>query len=695
MVLINKRRKVAVIGQHSVYKIQETTTTYIPNEAVRSVHPDEARYLKMFHSVDLSSNFYFSYSYDLTRTLQHNMAAPARLSSGEANSDEDEDEDDYGERLTFPDAPGQQYAFRSRPLRKFVWNAWLLAPVERRAHPDWLVRVTHGFVDQANVCVWGRGVHVTLVARRSSRYAGTRFLKRGANQRGHVANEVETEQMVHDACLSSLHRGRFSSFVQLRGSVPAHWSQATGTGVKMVPKPPIQIDVSDPYAETPALHLADLLDRYGAPVVLLNLVKRRERKRHERLLGDELKTAVRYLNQFLSGRHHIQHVPFDMARANRRRVRADVMSRLAAIAEAAVRRTGVFLSRAPPHQGVSGRRVPDSRAPNHLVQTGVVRTNCVDCLDRTNTAQFAVGKCALAHQLTALGLVDAPARLQFDTDCARVLEALYEDHGDTLALQYGGSQLVHRVNTYRKTAPWTAQGSDVRHTLSRYLSNTFSDADKQNAINLFLGLFRPDDSRPRIWEAASDAQLHRKPPLKRSPPITRWLDPAIERVLPLPRSLLDKSCRDLFSVAGADADAVEMIDAYSDCHRPDVLTELSDAHAYTLTNTLRDFMPNFTVDYSPFSVRVGPGRRQEGRPLPPPPSAASSATSSSSSSSEPSDSSDDDAAPLESDRSCSQSSHATAAVTPHTFRNLFPSMLQVYGSEPIHPLKPDLLLYKK
>jgi hypothetical protein len=32
-------------------------------------------------------------------------------------------------------------------------------------------------------------------------------------------------------------------------------------------------------------------------------------------------------------------------------------------------------------------------------QTGVVRVNCVDCLDRTNTAQFAIGKCALAYQV--------------------------------------------------------------------------------------------------------------------------------------------------------------------------------------------------------------------------------------------------------------------------------------------------------
>lgn len=81
-------------------------------------------------------------------------------------------------------------------------------------------------------------------------------------------------------------------------------------------------------------------------------------------------------------------------------------------------------------------------------QTGIIRTNCVDCLDRTNTAQFAIGKCALGFQLCALGVLESP-KLEFDSDCVRMLEELYEDHGDTLALQYGGSQLVHRIKTYR------------------------------------------------------------------------------------------------------------------------------------------------------------------------------------------------------------------------------------------------------
>ncbi len=53
----------------------------------------------------------------------------------------------------------------------------------------------------------------------------------------------------------------------------------------------------------------------------------------------------------------------------------------------------------------------------------------------------------------------------------RMLEELYEDQGDTLALQYGGSQLVHRIKGYRKIAPWTSSSRDIMQTLSRYYSN--------------------------------------------------------------------------------------------------------------------------------------------------------------------------------------------------------------------------------
>lgn len=50
-----------------------------------------------------------------------------------------------------------------------------------------------------------------------------------------------------------------------------------------------------------------------------------------------------------------------------------------------------------------------------LLQQGVCRTNCIDCLDRTNAAQFAIAKAALELQLHALGLLQEPF-LSYDND---------------------------------------------------------------------------------------------------------------------------------------------------------------------------------------------------------------------------------------------------------------------------------------
>lgn len=305
-----------------------------------------------------------------------------------------------------------EYAFRSTSRKRFVWNAFLLRPMEKIMQRDWMLEVIHGFISQSKVSIFGRPVYVCLIARRSTRFAGTRYLKRGANFMGDVANEVETEQIVIDG-------HRLSSFVQMRGSVPSHWSQDNS---KIVPKPPIQLDLPDPYSLTPGKHFDRLLFQFGAPIIILNLVKKRERRKHESILSHVVKQSVQYLNQFLPPQHRVRYVHFDMARKSRSG--GSVMASLASIAESVVQQTGLFF-----------RDPSTTTAQPSTRQTGLVRVNCVDCLDRTNTAQFAIGKCALAHQLCRMDLLRPPPQLEFDSDCITMLESLYEDHGDTLALQ--------------------------------------------------------------------------------------------------------------------------------------------------------------------------------------------------------------------------------------------------------------------
>lgn len=46
------------------------------------------------------------------------------------------------------------------------------------------------------------------------------------------------------------------------------------------------------------------------------------------------------------------------------------------------------------------------------------------------------------------------------------------------------------------------------HTISRYYSNAFADADKQNGMNIFLGIFEPSLYNFHIWDLEKDVYLH-------------------------------------------------------------------------------------------------------------------------------------------------------------------------------------------
>lgn len=82
------------------------------------------------------------------------------------------------------------------------------------------------------------------------------------------------------------------------------------------------------------------------------------------------------------------------------------MARLGEIAYTAVCKTGLFQSQELyGKQGALQLQLSQLGQPGGgpqlkgRLQTGLIRVNCVDCLDRTNTAQFALGRCALGLQV--------------------------------------------------------------------------------------------------------------------------------------------------------------------------------------------------------------------------------------------------------------------------------------------------------
>lgn len=267
LILITSQRRVATVAGHAVFAVESTEIVELSAKAALSSAEknDERRYARLLATMDLANDFYFAPSFPLTASLQSTALGTA-----------------------------------SSPWSSpHCWTAHLAAPfatcLEPAALSRWLTPLIHGFVGQLELAVGG-GCSATLVARRSARFAGTRFRKRGVSDAGEAANEVEVEQTV-DAGVWPQAKGtrgarprpRCASVVQLRASIPLFWSQ---TASPLSPKPEILITRHDPAYGATRAHFDGLAARYaipgdtcGAPVlVCLSLVKAEEKRQREGVL---------------------------------------------------------------------------------------------------------------------------------------------------------------------------------------------------------------------------------------------------------------------------------------------------------------------------------------------------------------------------------------------------------------------------
>lgn len=336
LVMITNKSRLGTVCGHPVYGVADTKVVQIcdhgevdgmERKGIKSLFGEDAargisrlaradeermerRYFRMFCELDMSNDFFFSYTFALNNHLQANVT---RKRSSLATS------------------------FESM----FVWNAYLARPVVqalgREAASLWLVPLVHGFFQQMTLSLFGRIFSVTLISRRSRYFAGTRYHKRGVSDTGYVANEVETEQIV-DGGWDAQNRRRISSVVQLRGSVPLFWSQESGT---LYPKPGITIQRFDPFYEATKKHYERVAQRYGRPVVNLSLLKSHDLREH--LLHDAFGKAIDNLNQLVPADSRMAYVHWNFSR--RSRVGGDqdeVLSELCSIARGALALTGIF-----------------------------------------------------------------------------------------------------------------------------------------------------------------------------------------------------------------------------------------------------------------------------------------------------------------------------------------------------------------
>uniref|UniRef100_A0A803KQX4 SAC domain-containing protein n=1 Tax=Chenopodium quinoa TaxID=63459 RepID=A0A803KQX4_CHEQI len=360
--------------------------------------------------------------------------------------------------------------------------------------PYYLEKFTLYETSTVELCTSGKNFILTLIARRSCQFAGTRYEKRGVNEKGQAANDVEVEQTVWPI-INSKRPTEITSIVQNRASIPLCWSQKPSL---FNLKPDILLSEGNHVYDATQLHFKNMRLRYGVPIIILNLIKSSKETHREYLLHKKFEEAVNFVNAELDVEDRVDFVSLDLDAAFRDE-KTDELKKLQGLVENALSKTGIFSYQMA--QNVNNKSSLDSSYvginssdSNNICnnQKGIIRVNCLDSLDRTNFAQYVYGLVSLGHQLHTLGIIESQV-INIEDPLACDLMSLYQAMGDALSRQYGGSPAHHKIfSKIRGQYKMASQFQEFMKSIQRHCSNSFTDGAKQHAIDLFLGHYKPE-----------------------------------------------------------------------------------------------------------------------------------------------------------------------------------------------------------
>jgi hypothetical protein len=307
----------------------------------------------------------------------------------------------------------------------------------------------------------GKDFLLTLISRRSTKRAGLRYLRRGTDDDGCTANSVETEQILSNPSWSTSSDNIYS-YTQFRGSIPLFFSQSPYSL-----KPQVTTwGTFETNARAFKRHFSELASRYG-DVYCASLI---DKHGTESKIGELYEKHAKALNENggLDGQgKQLGFEWFDFHNVCRG-MHFENVSKLMTTLEPFATSTGWTV-------------ISDDQIKHK--QSGVLRTNCMDCLDRTNVVQSACARTALEAQLAAgsynIDLQNDPSTSWFNT--------LWADNGDNISRQYAGTAALKGDFTRTRKRQITGALTDFGLTLTRYYNNIVNDYFTQALIDYLLG----------------------------------------------------------------------------------------------------------------------------------------------------------------------------------------------------------------
>jgi hypothetical protein len=385
-------------------------------EEVAAMIPKILRVTKLILT---SRSCFFSYEYDLTRRMESlkGRAVPPSKSSMDSLFF-------WNQNIAHPLLEGGHESFLMPIIMGFVGQrsfvvkkpeagtseAANVVPVDETAsEPDEASHaIAHAKAGLASLKGDTETFLLTLISRRSIKRAGLRYLRRGIDDEGNCANSVETEQILSTPTWDSSRAIR--SFTQVRASIPLYFSQSP---YSFKPLPMLQQSEA---ANRDAMkkHFEALIKRYGKVQTAVLVDKHGT----EVAIGEAYEKNLKALTESKDLKN-VDWEWFDF-HAECRGMRFENVQRLVDKLEDNIQNFGESVIR-------DGKIITQ--------QKGIIRTNCMDCLDRTNVAESAFGQHILQKALSqegfAIDLVHDSSTTWFNT--------LWADNGDAISRQYAGT----------------------------------------------------------------------------------------------------------------------------------------------------------------------------------------------------------------------------------------------------------------
>ena len=321
----------------------------------------------------------------------------------------------------------------------FVFNYIAVSKYKQRHASARLfgVNVVQGYYGHAEI-TGSISLQCTLLSRRSWRNAGTRYYTRGSDMSGHTANTVET-------VLVAEHDGVEHVFVQCRGSIPLAWEQK----INLAYKPPVKLASTEMSEIVFRKHIDVLRRRYNKYYIVTLL----DEHGHEKELNAAYTAALR---KEKVGYYNVDYHKVMKNIEKQKEMKNELKKILAKEKDA------------------------------------VIRTNCIDCIDRTNVVQSMLAKMKLVEQLQLVEYT--PQRDALDIDDyidekeVNKIAQLWKNNADALSVQYTGTSALKTDMTEHGTRTIKGMIKDVISSGKRYVNNNFTDGRMQETIEMMTGV---------------------------------------------------------------------------------------------------------------------------------------------------------------------------------------------------------------